>query len=141
MGLVSLIYDSSSVTPFSEAELLRLLIGSRAKNTKLSVTGLLLYKQGEFMQVLEGEKQIVEKLFSLIEADPRHRGCTELRWEFIKQRSFPDWSMGFRNLDHHAALHQMAGYSEFMNVPLTSTTFAENPSRAHKLLTMFKGDS
>jgi hypothetical protein len=137
MGLISLTYDSSAVELFSEVELVSLLKQSREKNTRLGLTGMLLHKNGEFMQVLEGEQRSVEKLYSMIEKDLRHRNCSIVRWEAIKERRFPAWSMGFKNLQN-LDLRQVPGYSPFMDEPLTSPSFLADPSRAHKLLQMFR---
>jgi len=57
--LYSLVYVSSAVTFFSSAELVTLLEKSRANNTRLGISGLLLYKDGNTMQLLEGERDIV----------------------------------------------------------------------------------
>ncbi len=90
------------------------------------------------MQVIEGEEYTVQKLSSKIEQDPRHRAYNELRWEVIQGRRFADWSMGFRNLNN-VDLGQTPGYSPFMNESLTSTRFKADPSRAEKLLLLFRG--
>ena len=57
-----LVYASSALQPFTKPELQALLEQARQKNAKLGVTGMLLYKDGNFMQVLEGEKETVRKL-------------------------------------------------------------------------------
>ena len=89
------------------------------------------------MQLLEGEERTVEKLPSAIEKDPRHRACTQLRWEVISERRFPDWSMGFRTLQN-IDIRQTPGYSPFMDEPLASPSFQADPSRARKLLLLFR---
>lgn len=57
--MFGLVYVSSAVVPFSKAELLSLLTKSRENNSKVGLTGLLIYKDGSFMQVLEGEETAV----------------------------------------------------------------------------------
>jgi hypothetical protein len=79
----------------------------------------------------------VRKLSSRIEKDPRHQGYAELRWEVIRERRFPDWSVGFRNLES-IDVGQIPGYSPFMDEPLTSTRFKTDPSRAEKLPLLFR---
>ena len=123
--------------PFSEAELVALLQQSRENNVRLGITGLLLYRDLDFMQVIEGEEYTVQKLSSKIEQDRRHQDYTELRWEVIRERRFPDWSMGFRNLAN-LDVGQIPGYSPFMDEPLTSPGFKADPSRAEKLLLVFR---
>lgn len=50
--MFSLTYVSSVVEPFSERELGELLPKSRENSRRLDITGMLLYKDGNFMQVL-----------------------------------------------------------------------------------------
>ena len=135
--LISLIYSSSATNPFSDDELVSLLNQSREKNTSFGVTGLLLYKDGQFMQVLEGEEPAVKKIYSSIDKDPRHFSVVQLRWEIIRERRFPYWSMGFKNL-HNIDIRQVSGYTPFLDEALTSPTFQSDPSRAAKLLMAFR---
>ena len=72
-----------------------------------------------------------------IVTDPRHGGEITLQEGSVEGRQFPDWSMGFRNLDSLEARADPA-YSEFLNVPLTGREFSGEPSRAQKLLLTFK---
>jgi hypothetical protein len=59
---------------------------------------MLLYLNGSFMQVLEGEEAAVDETYSRIRQDPRHAGCIVIdRWP-IEKRSFSQWSMGFKCL-------------------------------------------
>jgi hypothetical protein len=53
--MFSIVYVSSALKPFSKTDLLTLLEKSRENNTSLGISGMLLYKDGNFMQVLEGE--------------------------------------------------------------------------------------
>jgi Sensors of blue-light using FAD len=132
-----LVYVSSAVKPFSHAELLDLMAQSSTNNGKLGITGMLLYKDGNIMQVLEGEAVAVQTLYAHIASDPRHRGLITLVEGTRAERDFPDWSMGFRDLNS-AETRSMPAFSEFLNSPLTGAEFAGDPSRSHKLLLTFK---
>ncbi len=131
------IYASSATTPFSHSDLLNLLAKSRENNEKLGITGMLLYKEGNFMQVLEGEEAVVRSLHAKIERDPRHKGMSTLLWGTQEKRQFPDWSMGFRDLNR-IDVQSVPGYSKFLNTPLTSAAFSSEPTRCQKLLQTFK---
>ena len=72
--MFQIVYASSALQPFTKPELQALLEQARPKNDKLGVTGMLLYKDGNFMQVLEGEQDVVGKLVETIERAPRHKG-------------------------------------------------------------------
>jgi len=97
--MMRLIYMSSAVKLFSPEELENMLEGHRQKNLKAGITGLLLYKDGNFLQVLEGETAVVDDLFAKIQRDPRHRQIKMFFRESVPAREFPNWSMAFRNLE------------------------------------------
>lgn len=132
-----LIYASAATEPFSPAQLFDLLEKCHTNNTNLGVTGMLLYKDGNFIQLLEGEEQVVHKLYNKISEDSRHLGIINFLQGFENERQFPEWSMGFRDLSAEEEI-DVPGYSEFLNTRFTSEEFAANPTRAQKLLLMFK---
>ena len=134
--MFSLTYVSSAVKPFSARELRELLEVSNRNNRARAVTGMLLYKDGNFMQVLEGEDGVVHGVHDKIARDPRHHGLITLLQEHLPGRQFPSWSMGFKDLG--SDLDNPEGYNEFLNLPLTSQEFKSDPSRAQKLLLTFK---
>lgn len=69
---------------------------SRVYNAEHGVTGLLLYSQGKYYQVLEGEEAEVRSLFiDRISKDKRHHSITLLEEQKLEARNFPEWSMGF----------------------------------------------
>lgn len=131
-----LIYVSIATHPFSEAELVDLLEKSRKNNAAVEVTGMLLYKDGKFMQLLEGDEAQITRVFEKISKDPRHRDVITLLKGQEDRRVFSEWLMGFANLDTEAA-ESIPGYSEYLNTPLTADAFP-NPSNAQRLLRIFK---
>ena len=135
--LVSLVYVSSAVQLFSPEDLLDLLLQAREKNDRLGVTGMLLYKGGNFMQALEGSAQVVRDLYATIARDPRHRDASKLLDYSAKERQFANWTMGFTNLDGIKP-GDSAGYSDILNQPLNSGWFREDVSRAQRLLLSFR---
>jgi hypothetical protein len=98
MALQQIIYTSHSTASLSRDELVELLRRAREKNFRLGITGLLLHGDGSFMQTIEGEFEPVHQIYSTIEQDPRHAGLILMCDEPIKQRSFADWSMAFREI-------------------------------------------
>jgi hypothetical protein len=93
--LYHLIYVSKESFKFSQEDITDLLAIVREKNKALNVTGMLLYDEGVFFQLLEGDKEIIEKLEDTISKDERHKGFVKIIFEGIPQRSFADWSMGY----------------------------------------------
>ena len=102
MALTQIVYVSSAKASFGKPEVLELLRTSRLNNERAGLTGILLYKDGNFLQVLEGEGAAVQALFEKISADPRHGGVLRLLKSEIAAREFPDWSMAFRDLRDEA---------------------------------------
>ncbi|WP_281543618.1 BLUF domain-containing protein [Grimontia sp. SpTr1] len=122
--MIRLIYASSATVEFTESKLMQLLGKSRQNNGQLAVSGLLLYAKGNFFQVLEGEEHNVDKLYQKIEQDDRHNRVVVLDRSEIKKRAFPDWSMGFRNLETFDK-SQLRGYNDFLDRDLSAEEFGE----------------
>lgn len=135
--MIHLIYASSASRLMSGDELVELLRQARAKNEKLHVTGMLLYQGGNFLQVLEGEEETVTELYEVIRSDPRHYDVTPILKRPVTERIFPDWEMGFSNLDG-MDLSQLPGYTDFLQNPITPEYFAKNPSHAYVFLNTFR---
>ena len=132
-----LTYVSTATRELSQDDLNELLAQCRKNNAKLGITGMLLYKDGNFMQVLEGEETAVRSIYAKISGDPRHKGEILLQQGTEEERQFPGWSMGYRNLESQDA-GSIPDYSEFLNTPLTGQEFSKTPGRAQKLLLSFK---
>lgn len=96
--LVSIVYSSFSTTPFSDADLAALLAQSRLNNEPRGITGMLLHRDGQFMQALEGPRAAVHSLLRVIAGDLRHTGMWTLDEAPLARRRFGSWSMGYRDL-------------------------------------------
>lgn len=137
MSLTALVYVSfASNKKMSEDELKDILTKAREKNQQKDITGMLLYRNGFFVQALEGDKQTVEKTFEIIREDKRHRNLLVLYKNKISERSFKDWSMGFHVIDDET-LKLIDGFSNFLDEPLTLEFFKSNPSHVMTLLNTF----
>ncbi len=106
-----LIYVSSAKDPMTNTQLDALLVKARANNQQLGITGLLLYRDDCFMQLLEGDEKEVMALHRKIGRDPRHNGVLLLHKGHYEGRSFPDWNMGFRRISQSEA---PKGYSDYL---------------------------
>jgi hypothetical protein len=135
--MYSVIYVSSAIELLSDIELENILVASRRNNSKADITGMLLYKDGNFMQLLEGPQLAVKSLLDKIQDDPRHRGVLRLLEEETEKRNFTEWAMGFTKLDANTPC-DLPGYSDFLNLDLTSEQFVNHPSKCLKLLLSFK---
>ena len=132
-----LVYVSSAVTPFTPSELVDLLAKSHENNGKLDISGMLLYKDGNFMQVLEGEETAVRRLYTKIGRDPRHKGIIDIIDGQQESRQFASWSMAFRDLSGPDPII-VPGYSDFLTTRLDDPELTSNPSICQQLLKTFK---
>ena len=96
--LVRLMYASRAVPALDQEELVTILRQSKANNPSTGVTGVLCYSGGIFLQVLEGGRSAVNKLYNRIGGDPRHTDVELLLYEEIGERRFASWSMGQVNM-------------------------------------------
>lgn len=134
--MVSLIYVSAATRLLNEEQLAVLLAQAREKNARLGVTGLLLYKDGDFMQVLEGEAEVVDRLMETIRRDPRHHDVIRILEQPIEKRSFGDWTMGFR-IVRNADLKKDPAFNEFLEGRFIDEGRVD-ATLALKLLTSFR---
>lgn len=129
-----LIYVSSAVRLMEDDELIALLNQSRENNLSLNVTGMLLYKGGNFMQMLEGERDTVLNLYETIKKDDRHKDVTTIISNPIQKRNFEFWSMGFCNMDKEQGPPK---FGEYIDQNLTSRIFHGDSKFAYKFMVMF----
>lgn len=99
MALYRLIYISSGYTKFAMDELRAIIDVSVKNNAAVDVTGMLLYLDGNFLQLLEGKPDDVEAVYDRILRDSRHSGAMVLSRADVAERLFPDWAMGLKNID------------------------------------------
>jgi hypothetical protein len=93
MSLYCLVYTSIANQKMSDDNLKELLKKSRVKNERKNVTGMLLYLDPFFIQILEGEEAIVNESFNIIKQDSRHHQVKIIYKKPIEGRSFPNWTM------------------------------------------------
>lgn len=99
-----IVYTSTSREMMSERGLQHILRAARKYNGAYNITGLLIYHDGCFLQVLEGEQSLVENCYKMILQDDRHSCCIKMADEAVVGRMFPEWWMcylAFEELGEH----------------------------------------
>ncbi len=134
-GLIHLIYCSAAINPMKTEELNSLLRKARKHNSKNNITGILLYIEGSFLQVLEGDAFIVDELFADITNDKRHESITLIIREPVAERSFGEWTMGYADVSAEQ-LDQIIGISDFFSKKETFLNIS--PGRARKIISAFR---
>lgn len=131
-----LAYTSIASHHMTHEELLTLLSQCRKNNLPTDITGMLLYMEGCFFQVLEGEPDQLEALYDKIVKDPRHHDVMKLILEPIDARCFSNWSMGFQHITKEE-LSSITGLTDFLDRDSNGFAGMES-SRARKLIEFFR---
>lgn len=105
--LVRLLYVSRSVGPQTGTVTAQILATCEAHNASHGISGVLCQGQGLYLQVLEGERAIVNALYGRIARDPRHHDVQLLAFEEIGARRYAGWSMAHVMLPDDDAMVRM----------------------------------
>jgi len=128
MSLRQLIYVSA-LSPHAEpACVVDILRVSASRNALNHITGMLLYAQGSFLQVLEGDPLTLSKLYLKICNDPRHTQALKLVEFEIDEREFGQWSMGMARVSVDE-LQQLDGMNDFFAQGRCLTDLSEGVAR------------
>jgi len=130
----NLIYISAASHLLTNEELVDILTVSRLNNSRLGITGLMLYHEGAILQILEGEETVLKTLYRKICTDSRHKGLIKMLDIPVNERSFEDWSMGFKQISKED-WSSLGGYLNLQNNEMLS---ALTRSGATHVISMIK---
>lgn len=106
-----LIYRSRSLVTMSAGDINNILDAARRRNAKDDITGLLIYHDRKFLQVLEGPKDRVMACYERVHRDPRHDRVLILLQEAVQTRAFSTWFMGYANPEELSIISQQSALS------------------------------
>jgi hypothetical protein len=132
-----IVYSSSATKPLSPQELADILETARFHNETTGITGMLLYRRGHFLQVLEGADDHLSALLEKLNRDPRHRQLRVLFDERIAARAFGAWSMAFQDVSGLDP-DEMPAYSRFLTEGFSSTECVRYPHKALRMVLAFR---
>jgi hypothetical protein len=127
-----IIYSSESATPMQTDDLEEILQHARGSNAAKGITGALIYVDGIFLQVLEGETGTVQELMARISKDLRHETVTVLKQGEVSCASFSDWKMAYVGATS-AQVAKWAGLTGTTALPEVLTDMRQDPERASQL--------
>lgn len=134
--IYQLIYVSSSQQLMDEQTLASLLTDFKQANDKHGITGMLLYKDGDIMQVIEGAKENILQLIENIKLDKRHSSMIILWQGEVPNREFGNWSMSYKDISSS----NVDGFSSFLSSgQLDPETMNSIGRKAKRLLLSFRG--
>jgi hypothetical protein len=92
-----IVYSSQAIQPMRATDLEKILMDARVGNETRNVTGVLIYVDGVFFQILEGDKDVVVALMKSIAQDSRHSSVKIISESDASERAFGSWRMAYLN--------------------------------------------
>ena len=123
------IYSSESATPMQMEHLEEILEHARRSNAKRGITGALVYVDGVFLQILEGDAEVVQELMEQISRDVRHETVTVLKQGEIPAAIFRDWKMAYVSATSEQ-IAKWAGLSGTTAIPDILSDMRSDPFKA-----------
>ncbi|MDD7886596.1 BLUF domain-containing protein [Flavivirga sp. 57AJ16] len=112
--LKTICYISDSCQEESLKALQKLFSKAKKNNLKYNITGILIYSNSNFLQVLEGDQIHVDATFKRISLDTRHRNIFKVINIDIQQRIFEDYNFGFTIVNNSKELNNLHEYLEWL---------------------------
>jgi len=132
-----IVYASAATRPLSPQQLAEILEAARDNNGDENITGMLLYRRGHFLQVLEGPDEQLSELLLKLNKDPRHHQVQVLLDGQIPSRAFGTWSMAFQDVSGLEP-DELPAYSGFLTDGFTATECVRYPQKALRMVLAFR---
>lgn len=98
MNSVRLVYYSEPTQLLDQNDIRAILEHSITFNKVKDITGVLVYNENYFMQLLDGERDEVNALYNRIIQDSRHKNVRLIHYGSLVGQRFTEWSMGIAYL-------------------------------------------
>ncbi len=129
--MYELIYCSVANPNLAEKDTADILAKARDFNSKNDITGCLLFHNNEFIQILEGDKKILQDLIEKIKKDDRHSNVMVLAENTIEKRVFDKWSMAYHKIENNDVIN--VDRLIFVNNFLTLSELIAKPTHASRV--------
>lgn len=117
-SLERIAYSSIATIPLDSLLVIAdILAVSQRNNARDRLTGALVYSEGRFFQVIEGETVDVDRLMKRVAVDPRHADINVVSRTFVDERMFSDWSMSAPRISPEMAPLLKKAVDESQNSP------------------------
>ncbi len=87
---------------------------AKRNNYKNNISGILIYHKGNYLQVLEGHENDVDKTFDRITKDERHKNIIKVININVEQRIFEDYSFGFTVVKSSSEFDELTEYLSWL---------------------------
>ncbi|MDH5699677.1 MAG: BLUF domain-containing protein [Nitrospirota bacterium] len=135
--MIQISYISKATKSMSQDDLEEILRTSRENNARLGITGMLLYGNNTFVQILEGEEKAVNELVEKIKRDSRHADFHVLKNKTIDRREYADWSMDFKRVSGEE-LQSVKGLEKLVEMDFNRTFLGNHASIVETLMEHFR---
>ncbi len=112
--LQTLCYVSSSNVNLTKKSLEQLFITTKSNNLKQDISGILIFNGGNFLQIMEGEKNTINELYHKISKDKKHSNIIKLIEKPISERMFEDYETGFSIIKDRKKANQLEDYLSWL---------------------------
>jgi hypothetical protein len=137
--LYQLVYSSKATNKMMLPHLIGILRKARINNNLSDVTGLLVFVDGMFLQVLEGEEDRVNNLMEIISEDSRHKDIKVIRGANVERRTFSNWEMAYTS-PSAKILAMWSGLKNTRTVEEILTNLRNNPDIVPELMAHLSED-
>ncbi len=98
----------STVNPnISNSDIAKLMDFVRLHNNSINITGILIYSEGNFFQILEGKEEIVKMMFEKIKKDSRHYNIIKMLDKKTKKVSFTEYHSSFTVISNDSGKEEL----------------------------------
>jgi len=118
---LAICYVSNASDTLSEEEIQKMLSEFEKKNEKKDITGILLYSERNFFQVIEGEKNYVNDLFEKIKVDKRHKNLMTIFKKDITKSEHDGYKSDFKSGVNVNKKELKQRYEPYLHILDTST--------------------
>ena len=108
-------YVSTAAKELNKIEINQILELTEKKNNENGLSGILLYSDGNFFQVIEGEKDQVEEIFTVIKQDSRHFNIFTIFEKEITATNFEDYKVDFLTISMRKDQKELQSYIKQIN--------------------------
>ena len=112
--LKTICYISDSKINKSINDFNDLILTAKSNNAKNNITGVLVYKNNNFLQVLEGHTETVDSVFDKIRMDQRHQNIFKIINTSIDERFFEEYEFGFTVVSDKNAVQNLSDYLNWL---------------------------
>ncbi|WP_109438734.1 MULTISPECIES: BLUF domain-containing protein [Aquimarina] len=98
----------STVNPdISNSDISELMDYVSSHNNAINITGILIYSEGNFFQILEGKEELVKMMFERIKKDSRHYNIIKMLDKEIKKTSFTEYHSSFTVISNGSSQEEL----------------------------------